>query len=275
MKCYYHITDLDGHSSGAIVKQKFPECQMIGVSYDSVLDFSTIKKGETIYIVDFSFDRETTEKLIQIADVIWIDHHKSAIAKLKGLDIKGTREIGKAGCELTWDFINPLENIPSCIYLLGRYDVWDHQDNDVLPFQYGMRNLEHTLPDAEIWKDLLSGDSKEFSSILEKGRLLFEYEMGQNTKYAKAFSYEAKLNGSTVIAVNKGMANSKLLDTVYDPEKHDFMVIYSHRGDKFKYSLYSTKDEVDVSEIAVKFGGGGHKGAAGFYHTDFVLEKAI
>jgi len=28
---------------------------------------------------------------------------------------------------------------------------------------------------------------------------------------------------------------------------------------------------VDVSEIAEKFNGGGHKGAAGFYSEDFVL----
>jgi nanoRNase/pAp phosphatase (c-di-AMP/oligoRNAs hydrolase) len=28
---------------------------------------------------------------------------------------------------------------------------------------------------------------------------------------------------------------------------------------------------VDVSEIAKKFGGGGHAGAAGFFHKEFLL----
>jgi nanoRNase/pAp phosphatase (c-di-AMP/oligoRNAs hydrolase) len=33
-------------------------------------------------------------------------------------------------------------------------------------------------------------------------------------------------------------------------------------------SLYSTKPEIDCGEIARTFGGGGHKGAAGFQCTE-------
>ena len=33
---------------------------------------------------------------------------------------------------------------------------------------------------------------------------------------------------------------------------------------KWYVSLYTSKEDVDVSKVALSFGGGGHKGAAGF-----------
>ena len=45
-------------------------------------------------------------------------------------------------------------------------------------------------------------------------------------------------------------------------KEYDVCVAYIHDGKKFTVSLYSEK--VDVSGIAKMFGGGGHKGAAGF-----------
>jgi nanoRNase/pAp phosphatase (c-di-AMP/oligoRNAs hydrolase) len=43
------------------------------------------------------------------------------------------------------------------------------------------------------------------------------------------------------------------------------MVTFVRRVDKlWNVSLYSTKPEIDCGEIAKSFGGGGHKGAAGF-----------
>jgi hypothetical protein len=48
-------------------------------------------------------------------------------------------------------------------------------------------------------------------------------------------------------------------------EPYDLMITFCRRSDKlWNVSLYSTKDNVDCGVIAKSFGGGGHKGAAGF-----------
>ena len=71
-----------------------------------------------------------------------------------------------------------------------------------------------------------------------------------------------------VLACNTIVFNSQFFDGFYDPEKHDVMCAYSQRRDgKWKVSLYTTKDEIDCGAIAKHFGGGGHKGAAGFVCT--------
>ena len=47
-------------------------------------------------------------------------------------------------------------------------------------------------------------------------------------------------------------------------DKYDLLVAWVFDGYKFNYSLYSTNPDVNCAEIAERFGGGGHKGAAGF-----------
>jgi nanoRNase/pAp phosphatase (c-di-AMP/oligoRNAs hydrolase) len=64
------------------------------------------------------------------------------------------------------------------------------------------------------------------------------------------------------------MTNSQTFDSVWDPEKYDAMLTFGWRRGQWTVSLYSVKQDVDVSEVAVKHGGGGHKGAAGFQCTE-------
>ena len=272
MKCFYHKSDLDGHCSGAIVKMKYPECEMIGVDYsDKLADFEASMTGDhMVFVVDFSFSVDEMKRLNIRHKLIWIDHHKSAIEKMEECYFDGIKNIGKAGCELTWEYLYPDKEMPVVVRLLGRYDVWDHTEDNVLPFQYGMREVGYTLPDGDIWKSLLVSNFQVID-IENKGRIILAYQQKQDEIYAKGMSFETKFEGLRAIAINKAFCNSKIFDSVYDPEKHDIMIVFGINSEGWKYSLYSTKKEVDVSVLATKYGGGGHAGAAGFYSNDPVL----
>jgi oligoribonuclease NrnB/cAMP/cGMP phosphodiesterase (DHH superfamily) len=105
------------------------------------------------------------------------------------------------------------------------------------------------------------------------------------------------------IVVNLGHTNSKVFDSVWEKtcdrcdgmihiqtkgnllkecrhckgtgliEPYDVMVTFCRRKDKlWNVSLYSTKPEVDCGAIAKTFGGGGHKGAAGFQCKELPFE---
>ena len=107
------------------------------------------------------------------------------------------------------------------------------------------------------------------------------YEIAQNAKFCKAYTFQTVLmchgreEAYVAICANRGFTNSKLFDSVYDPAKHHLMITFvrlklpSH---KWTVSLYSTRDDVDCGEIAKAFGGGGHKGAAGFQCVDLPFE---
>jgi len=276
MKCFYHKSDLDGHCSGAIVKYFFPECEMTGVDYKSVLDLDEIGRDETVYVLDFSFDRETMDKLNQKAELIWMDHHKSSIDDCAGLFIEGLRRIGSAGCELTWEYLcvsgQVFRTMPQAVHYIGRHDVLDHSDPNVLLFQYGMRSLEYTHPGSEIWKEVLERfNPKRVDDLIKIGRITLSYQENQNKLIAGAMAYEAIFHGYRAIVMNLPFANSQVFKSVYDPDKHDIMVLFGIKNGEVKYTLFCDKPDIDVSEIAKQYGGGGHRGAAGFYSEGIIL----
>lgn len=270
MKCFYHKADLDGQCSGAIVKLKYPECEMFGIDYGDDFPWDKIQPDETVYMVDFSlqpFDQMV--KLNVLANLIWIDHHKTAIEEWEKSDsseIKGLQFEGEAGCELTWEYLHPHKKMPKAVELLGRYDVWDHRDPEVLPFQYGMR-LQDWQPVNKyaLWKwGILFRSITFVTSILREGNIIYRYKKQQNKTYAKACSFETDIDGLKVIAANAQLVNSKLFDSVWDDTRHDAMLTFGWRKGRWSVSLYTSKPGIDVGAIAKARGGGGHAGAAGF-----------
>lgn len=274
MKCFYHRSDFDGHCSGAIVKHKYPECEMIGADYNDAPPL--MQEGEVIFVVDICFKPEDMKRLANHHKLIWIDHHETSIDKIykSGIHPDGLRSVEFSGCELTWMFLFPDNEMPQAVRYLGRYDIWDHENPHVLAFQYGLREGINTLPDTPIWKELFEpGTTEKFlvNNFIKTGETILRYQNRQNEIYAKGMAYEAEFEGLRAIVMNKPFTNSKAFDSVYDPEKHDIMILFGVKPDECKYTLYSDKPEIHVGKIAEKHGGGGHAGAAGFYSKKLVV----
>lgn len=279
MKCFYHSADLDGHCSGAIVKRNYPECEMLGINYGQDFPFASLAqdKKETVFMVDFCLQPFIDMiKLNSMCTLTWVDHHaRGSIdeAQANGFIASGGQliEIGKAGCELAWEYFYSKESIPLAVHLLGRYDVWDHNDDRTLPFQYGMRQFNDTRPDNhELWTNVFKG-GEFINKVLNDGKLLLHYELTQNEKFCRAYAFETEINGLKAICANRGFTNSKLFAYIYTTDKYDLMITFVRLklpAQKWTVSLYSTKENVDCGVIAKQFGGGGHKGAAGFQCED-------
>lgn len=289
MKCFFHSADLDGHCSGAIVKHFAPQCEMIGINYGKPFPWAEIESGETVFMVDFTLQPfEDMERLLNICNLVWIDHHKTAIeeAERRGFKAPGLRRVGIGACALTWesfDYDNGETPIPEAVRLLAEYDVWNHSDPLTLPFQYGMRMNENTWPDnQEFWEQLLGTSESErryadalIAKTVEVGETILAYEKSQNEKFCKAYSFETEFDGKMAIACNRGFTNSQVFESVWDPEQYDLMLTFCRLkppAGKWTVSIYSDKDDIDCGNIARKFGGGGHKGAAGFQCSKLPFE---
>lgn len=341
--CFYHSADLDGHCSGAIVKYRFPDAVMHPINYGDPFPWDEIKEDDEVYMVDFALQPPVEmEKLIKSYSrkLVWIDHHKSAIDSYEPLasayGINGICLIGKAACELTWEYLFPDKPVPLAVKLLSLYDSWQfhgHELEDmVLPFQMRMRMEEL---DPRNWEIKVSyygdtvGDTWEaifnttlsnpyLPDLINEGRLLLRYDKANKAKYARTYAFETHLPASPIeeaphyggasrvlsaIAVNLGHTNSKVFDSVWRREcpkcggsgndyedgelvglclkcdgdgylePYDLMITFVRRTDKlWNVSLYSTKEYVDCGAIAKSFGGGGHKGAAGFQCKELPFE---
>lgn len=272
--CFYHSADLDGICSGAIMKKFLPGAELIGYNYGKPFPWEKVQ-GKNVYMADVSLKRPEFERLLEESNAfIWIDHHKSAIEEMEGLEILGVQYIGKAACELCWEYFAQGSPMPHAVHLLGRYDVWDHSDKDTLPFQFGMRMAVKEGVDDPIWESLLSTKTDEYTlnernftrlEVLEKGKTVLEYQKGENKKRASAQAFETELHGFKLLACNVSLTNSQLFDSVWDAEKYHMMCpFYINKRGQWRFSLYTTREDVDCSELAKKMGGGGHQKAAGF-----------
>ena len=101
---------------------------------------------------------------------------------------------------------------------------------------------------------------------ISEGLTILSYQKRQDRSYMEAYSFEGIFEGMPAIVVNRGIANSQTFDGKYEPAKHVFMISYVRRGHgQYTVSLYSTNPSVHCGQIAKRYGGGGHKGAAGFH----------
>lgn len=281
---YYHNRDLDGFSSGAIMKRKFPNAEFIGYDYGQPFEMPI---GVPVMMADVSLPMTTMFKVAQASNFqfLWIDHHASAIQEYENwlLDINRNQEDktispfkavlkdGIAACEIAWGYFFANEEMPLAIKLLGEYDTWRNQDkirweNEILPFQFGMRQVCNSLENFPM-ELLEQGAESQVEKIIENGKVILAYQAQINEMQCKK-AFEFEFEGFRAICLNGGGFNSDVFKSVYDETKHDLMMPFQWTGKFWTISLYTTKNEVDCCVIAKSKGGGGHKKAAGFQVQD-------
>lgn len=76
------------------------------------------------------------------------------------------------------------------------------------------------------------------------------------------------------LCLNKGGCNSTVFDSVWNEELHDVMIPFVFVGKRWVFSMFTTKD-TDLSVIAKRYGGGGHKQACGFQLSELPKEFLV
>lgn len=273
--CYYH-GDADGIVSGAIVKKFFKnhtiDVECIKVNYGEVPKYED--NLENCIVVDFSFDEKTMKKLIENSkNFIWIDHHKTAKEKLENIwedkNICGIRNLNYAGCYLTWEYFFPKCSIPPSVKYIGDRDIWKFEFGKNTKAFYEMFNLKYKEVNDNVILDIFVKECEE--DYIEKGKILIEkrkeqVELAYSTRKESVFVFK----GYKTCIINSQENISEIGEYCYN-KGYDIVLIWNIKGNKMYCSLRSK--DIDVSKIAEKYGGGGHKNASGFVGDYSFLEK--
>ena len=292
MKTYviHHSADFDGIFCREIARKFLPDAESIGWDYGH--DTPNIPADARLYMLDISIGDTgliNEDGLMDHPNLIWIDHHKSAIEKYPAT-IPGYRIDGVAACRLAWQWFSFLQqgldphrnqldpNMPGkgqfverkvsepwAVRLAGEYDIWDKRDDNAELFQHGLRS-EELYPNT--WDALLStsvGDEGTVARLLNQGRALQYARTKENASVIKEIGFTLQWEGLTFLACNAARYNSLLFTEGLTPE-HDACFGFKWTGKDWSVSLYHSpsKEHHDLSKIAVKYGGGGHRGACGF-----------
>lgn len=274
----HHSADYDGIFCREIARKFLPAAELIGWDYkDPKIPFP---EG-IAYVLDLSpecFEALPTDYQTRL---IWIDHHKTAIEKWPS-QIVGFRIDGVAACRLAWQwfsrpgemsnsfpkskFIEREVNEPVAVRLAGEYDIWDKRDIRAEWMQYGLRSF---TPNESMWAALLRTDEigeMNLCTILRDGATCQNYQQNADAGMMhRSFLFDWE--GLKFLALNTARCNSLTFMAKDVPETaHDALLGFYWDGGKWNVSLYHAKHrtDLDLSKIAVKYGGGGHRGACGF-----------
>ena len=102
---------------------------------------------------------------------------------------------------------------------------------------------------------------------IAQGKTAMAYSSHVDADLVTHRSYRMDWEGLNFIVLNTGRFNSLTFAALDNPETgHDALLGYMFNGKCWTVSLYHAKHrtDIDLSLIAVKHGGGGHRGACGF-----------
>ena len=215
-------------------------------------------KGKVVTILDFSFNNATTKQMIEDAEsLIVIDHHKSAMVELH--DITNTHfDMSKSGAMLAWEFFHPGKEPPKFIQYIQDRDLWKWE----LPYSKEFAAAFDMIP-FEFEEFEKFEDDSVFDDAVKRGSYILAYSKTVVKKVCEKAS-NRKVDGKDVMVVNASHWMSEIGSRLAPDCDFAMIWYWDHEARETKVSLRAFHDAVDVSEVAKKYGGGGHKKAAGF-----------
>lgn len=256
----YHADCFDGFTAAWAFRRLRPDVSATYVAANHG-DAPPDVEGKSVYILDFSYPRATMLELQGRArSLLLLDHHQTAQENLADLPFCKF-DMERSGAGITWDYFSGSQQPrPWVVDIVEDRDLWR--------FRYGDRTRHAmaymaTLPMTfEAWDELAQED---LDRVVEKGAAIQRYI----DSYGQTVCQHAvlrEIGGYVVPLINIPPKNaSEHIDQLISryPD-YPFAGSFFLRGDgRWRFSLRS-RGNFDVSEVARRYGGGGHRNAAGF-----------
>ncbi|WP_231114206.1 phosphohydrolase [Pseudomonas putida] len=289
--CIYHGNCADGFGGAWVVRKALGEQVefVAGVHGQEPPDVT----DKDVIIVDFSYKYEVMARLSWKANsIIILDHHKSAAEDLgkfppfhAGVRVDGRHPDGsvalgwesahismnsqnspaiaccfdmkRSGAMLAWDHFFPGQEPPMLLRHIEDRDLWLFQLDGTREIQANLFSYPY---DFEVWDTLMATDVQ---SLRSDGAAI-------ERKHQKDVAELVAVTKRRLVIGGHNVPVASLPYTLTSDAGHlmaqgePFAACYWDTPDGRVFSLRSTDDGMDVSEIAKQYGGGGHRNASGF-----------
>ena len=277
---YSHGSCPDGFVAAMIAKRRYPEAEVIFLDHGAN-HTENLKKaeGKRVLMLDFSLRTraENDALMSSCASFVILDHHKSAREVLEGASY-AVFDMKRSGAGLAWDYLFGKDSLdwhqgdyterPWYVDYVEDRDLWNWK----LPMSRSICAYLGTLPfEFEAWSGLDNVAPLEIDRLGQGALAHINHYVREATKQTQWGQLDGNfvgvlnvpyLNCSEVgneIAKTAAMMGDGLCD-----KTGGYSMTWFERGDGItQFSLRSVGD-FDVSAVAKKYGGGGHKNAAGF-----------
>lgn len=223
-------------------------------------------RDRQVYLLDFSYKRAEMLKLVRdAASLVVLDHHKTAQAELHGLEadlpdhpITIRFDMDRSGAVLAWEHFFPGEEPPELLRRVEDGDLWRWSYGDSKEVQAALRSYPQTF---DVWSELMTSPIRELAADGAAIRRFIEAKIRELLPNIRIM--EIAGHRVPAVASPKFLASELAGELVEMIPGAPFAAAYEDGATQRTFSLRS-RGSFDVSEVARKFGGGGHRNAAGF-----------
>jgi len=278
--CIYHDNCVDGFTAAWAVNRFFRErggCDFHAARYGSL---PPTVAGRDVIIVDFSYPADTLKLMGEMAlSVLVLDHHKTAEEDLKPFakmwpaasaapvvgrgEVRAYFDMHRSGAGMAWDFFMPHDKRPALVDHVEDRDLWRFM-------KHGTREIHAVLtsykPSFDVWDQLNDRIENPIqrASVIDEGEAIDRKHLLLCEEVIKAGRHEVMVEGVTVPVCNAPFHMASDIGNIMSVGQPFAATFFITAEGNWQYSLRSQKDGMDVSAIAKKLGGGGHRNAAGF-----------
>ena len=289
----YHANCADGFGAAFAAWLKFgDDAEYVACSYGDKNFVIPQLKGRDVYVLDFSFSRETMNVFLEDSEhFVWLDHHRSAFEMWCDEERTYTKhedkyhtivlDNNKSGAYLAWEHFHPGTEVPMFIKHIDDYDRWQFKIEGTKAFQKALWSI--TPWSFKQWQHEWdstwgygSGDGLEsLPCFIRDGNAILRAHDQNVQSVVKGSARECLIaydnpdyyDGPGLIGLAANCPPHLTSDVGHElaNQSGTFGLCWtlSQTDLVAKCSLRSNAP-YDVSAIAKSFGGGGHAQAAGF-----------
>lgn len=257
--CIYHGNCADGFAAAWVVRRALGN--QVDFHAGVYQDLPPRVEGRHVLLVDFSYKRAVLEALRHQAERVTIlDHHKTAEADLRDLDgVETVFDMNRSGARIAWDYFFPHVAPPQLLLHIEDRDLWRF----ALPKTREIQANVFSYPyDFVVWDELMARPVEELAI---EGAAIERKHFKDIAELVEVCRREMTIGGIVVPVASLPYtltSDAGHLMATQHPSK--IGVCYWDTSAGRVFSLRSTDDGPDVSEIAKQYGGGGHAHASGF-----------
>lgn len=254
--CIYHGNCADGFTGAWAVRRALGDIEFhAGVYMAPPPDCA----GRDVVLVDFSYKRPVMEQIVdQARSVLVLDHHKTAAADLDGLSgAEVVFDMERAGSRIAWDYYFPNEAPPPVLLHVEDRDLWRFSLPKTREIQANVFSYPYEF---DVWDRLMAADP---AVLAVEGEAIERKHFKDVAELVKVCQRVLRIGGQVVPAASLPYTLTSDAGHMM-AQGQPFAACYWDTPRGRVFSLRSTDDGMDVSEVAKQYGGGGHRNASGF-----------
>lgn len=218
-------------------------------------------KGREVYFVDFVYDKETMDTLVQNASrLVALDHHEGVQDVTESMP-EFVYDNERSGASIAWGYFHHNTPLPTLLARIEDGDLFRMVDTDTRALLSYIYAQPFTFTSWEtLEKNLENPEGKQEAIDIGKTyRAYFSILSNQIAESAELVEFE----GYTVYLMSATRAFISEVGKLLYTKKPPFALLPSVRPDGIRVSLRGD-GSVNLIEIAKKYGGNGHHDSAAF-----------